>query len=70
MEASLLLSHGHAEALNYPIGMLRDEAAIISEIDNRKLVSLAFIMRNSQAAVMVEEGSEIFADMIEMLNDG
>lgn len=64
------MANGHSEALKYPIGMLRDEAAIVTEIENRQLTSSAIVTRNAVAAVMVEEGGEIFRDMIERLENG
>lgn len=61
---------GHRKALKYPLGLLQDEAALIMERENMGLITHAFIARNAHAAVMVEEGNEIFNDMIEVLEDG
>lgn len=66
----MLLSAGQAEALKYPIGLLQDEAAIVLERENMGSVTNAFVIRAAFAAVMVEDGHEIFNEMIEVLEDG
>lgn len=53
-QASLLLANGHTDALEYPVGMVWEEAELVVERKNAELANLAVVM---QAAMMSGSGN-------------
>ncbi len=65
---SLLLANGHPEAMNYPLGMVSDEAELIVERQNRNLATGAILMQAAVGSTQYTEMGEVFRQLIAELN--
>jgi hypothetical protein len=65
-QASLLISHGHAEARRYPLPLLHAETRIARKRDNRALATEASL---TQLAVMSVLSKEAGKDLGKRLQD-
>lgn len=66
-KVSLLLSHGHLDAMNYPLGFLGDEAQLIVERVNSLMVTEGTIMQGAAASIMGKKGVEHFNGLLKQL---
>lgn len=64
-QVSLLLANGHLNAWRYPLGMILDEARLVTERINREAALQA---RLTQAAVSAAPNGLIGADGMKKLN--
>lgn len=65
---SLLLANGHPDALDYPLGMVSDEAELIVERQNRNLATGAILMQAAVGSTQYKEMGEVFRQLIAELS--
>ena len=68
-DVSLLLANGHPYAQFYPVGMVFTEAEFIKDRINKQLASESTLIRSAISAALTKEGSKMFKDLINSLND-
>lgn len=68
-ERSLLVANGHPNAGLYPLGMLNDEAALVIEQENNRIVTEATLIQAAATSVLSKEGGEYFRDLLEGLSE-
>lgn len=67
-QVSLLVSNGHPDAFGYPLGMVADEAKLISDRENSRRVTEAVVMQATISSVLSKEGGKHFKELLEQLN--
>lgn len=65
----MLLDHGHPDAGLYPIGVVRDEVAIIRHRLNMEMVTNATLTQGAMLSVLSEEGSKYFKELSSSLTE-
>lgn len=65
---SLLLSEGHSDAANYPLGMVDDEVEIIISRINGFMATEGVILQSAGASIMTKKGGEHFQKLIKSLS--
>lgn len=65
---NLLVDHGHPQAMYYPLGMLMDEAAMVQERENSRIVTEAKLLQFAVAGMLAKESRKLFDNMIKDLN--
>lgn len=68
--ASLLLSEGHSDAWEYPLGTLSDEARLVIERMNRMEATRVTLLQVAVASVVSKDAGRLFRESIDRLTDG
>lgn len=64
---SLLLSEGHTDAHQYPLGMVWVEAELVVQRQNEMEATRAVLLRDAVSAVISKKGQNHFKKTIEKL---
>jgi hypothetical protein len=65
---NLLLSEGHDRPGHYPLGMLYDEANLVVERNNARIVTEARLLRTAVASLLIKQSRGHFEKMTKSLN--
>lgn len=66
---SLLLDHGHADAMLYPLGMVADEVELAVDRENRRIATLGVVVHQAVGATTApKDMGPIFTKLIRGLN--
>lgn len=68
-KTSLLLSNGHPDANDYPLGFLGDEVALLVKRQNAMMATLGVIVRAAGPSIMTKEGGKLFDNLIKQLSE-
>lgn len=61
------MANGHADAWQYPLGMVADEAALIVSRDNARIASEAIVLKAAVSAVISDAGAKHFNELVDSL---
>lgn len=62
-----MIAAGHPEAYQYPLGMLHDEAAIVSERENNKIVTEAQLLQLAVHSILAKEARKAFSKTVKSI---
>ena len=65
---NLLIANGHVEARHYPLGMVNDEAALVVERENGRMVSEALLLQSAVGSILSRQARSAFTKKIKSLN--
>ncbi len=65
---NLLLANGHRDAWHYPLGMLYDEADLVVERENGRIITEAQTLQLAMASVLSKKGASAFTARLKDLN--
>jgi hypothetical protein len=61
------MANGHADAWQYPLGMVSDEAALVVSRDNARIASEAIVLKAAMSAVISDAGGKHFNELVDSL---
>ncbi|MNK37380.1 hypothetical protein D3C87_559460 [compost metagenome] len=67
---SLLVDHGHPEAMQYPIAMLWDESDLVIERLNGQAITQAVLFQMAAGSLLSKDAAREFKKIVTGLNDG
>lgn len=62
------MANGHPEARHYPLGMVHDEAALVEERENGRIVTEAMLLQTAVASILSSKAKTAFTKQIKSLN--
>lgn len=62
------MAGGHADARQYPLGMLYDEAALVEERENGRIATESILIQLAAAGVMSKPARSAFTKRVKNLN--
>ncbi|AOR76569.1 hypothetical protein [Novosphingobium resinovorum] len=68
-KVSLLLSQGHSDAGEYPLGFLGDEAALVVERQNALIATEAVTIQAAAASIMSKKGGDHFKKLLKQMTE-
>lgn len=66
-KVSLLLSEGHLDAADYPLGMVEDEVALVVERVNSAAATQGVITQAAAGSIVSKEGGNHFRKLIKLI---
>ena len=66
---SLCLANGHPQARFYPLGMLYDEATLISSRENNRIVTEASLFQLAVGSILSKDSAKEFTKRLTDLSD-
>lgn len=61
------MANGHPEARHYPLGMVYDEAALVEERENGRIVTEAMLLQTAVASILSKKAKSAFTKQIKSL---
>lgn len=65
---SLLLDHGHSEAQRYPLGLVFDEAHLVEERVNSRIITEAQLAQLGVHSLLSKKARSQFSKLVKQLN--
>lgn len=62
-----MLSHGHADAMRYPVGMVVDESNLIIERQNSKMATETLLLQQAINAILSKDARKQFTKTLKSL---
>jgi len=62
------MSHGHTEAQRYPLGMVYDEANLVTERINTKIITEAELIKLAVLGILSKSARKQFSKLIKQIN--
>lgn len=62
------MANGHTEARHYPLGMVFDEAALVEERENGRIVTEALLLQSAVGSILSSKAKTAFTKQIKGLN--